>query len=92
VRQGDPLSPMLFLLAMEPLHRLFKKAQEQGILQQLSNGCDTFRVSLYADDVAIFINPTSHDLQVTTTILSIFAYASGLKNKFAKNQGVPHQV
>jgi hypothetical protein len=77
---------------MEPLHRLFKKAQEQGILQQLSNGCDTFRVSLYADDVAIFINPTSHDLQVTTTILSIFAYASGLKNKFAKNQGVPHQV
>jgi hypothetical protein len=28
VRQRDPLSPMLFLLAMEPLHRLFKKAQD----------------------------------------------------------------
>jgi hypothetical protein len=26
VRQEDPLSPMLFLLAIEPLHRLFKKA------------------------------------------------------------------
>jgi hypothetical protein len=26
VRQEDPLSPMTFLLAMEPLHRLFKKA------------------------------------------------------------------
>jgi hypothetical protein len=26
VRQEDPLSPMLFLLAIEPLYRLFKKA------------------------------------------------------------------
>jgi hypothetical protein len=26
VRQEDPLSPMLFLLAIEPLHRLFSKA------------------------------------------------------------------
>jgi hypothetical protein len=50
VRQGDPLFPMLFLLAMEPLHRLFQKAQQLGLLENLNKACDTFRVSLYADD------------------------------------------
>jgi hypothetical protein len=62
VKQGDPLSPMLFLLAMEPLHLLFRKAQEQGTLRRLIPDCDTFNISLYADDVALFINPTESDL------------------------------
>jgi hypothetical protein len=39
VRQEDPLSPMLFLLAMEPLHRLFQKAQESNLLSIVSKGC-----------------------------------------------------
>jgi hypothetical protein len=50
VRRGDPLSPMLFLLAMEPLHLLFKKAQDLKLLEKVSRGCEAFRVSLYADD------------------------------------------
>lgn len=31
--QGDPLSPMLFILVMDVLKRLFGKASEQGPLQ-----------------------------------------------------------
>jgi hypothetical protein len=89
MRQGDPLSLMLFLLTMERLHRLFQKAQQQGILQRLSNGCDTFRVSLYANDAAVFINPSSHDLHVTTAIRSLFVDASGLKTNLPKTQVYP---
>jgi hypothetical protein len=73
VRQGDPLSPMLFLLAMEPLFRLFNKAQDLGLLDRVSKGCERFWVSLYADDVTMFIKPTSHDLQVLVAILNLFA-------------------
>jgi hypothetical protein len=61
VRQGDMLSPMLFLLAIEPLHMVFRYAQNSGALSYLHDNCAKFRMSLYADDVAVFIKPTTHD-------------------------------
>jgi hypothetical protein len=77
---------MLFLLAMEPLHRLFIKAQDLGLLSSLSKGCDSFRASLYADDVAVFIKPTQHDLKITIGIMSVFHEASGLFTNMAKTE------
>jgi hypothetical protein len=88
-RQGDPLSPMLFLLAMEPLQRLFQKAQENNLLAKVSKGCQDFKVSLYADDAAVFIKPSANDLQVTNTILQPFADASGLQTNMQKTQFYP---
>jgi hypothetical protein len=78
VRQGDPLSPMLFMLAMKPLFMLFNKAQELGLLDRVSKGCERFRVSIYADDTAMFIKLTPHDLHVSVAILNLFAEVSGL--------------
>ncbi|XP_075654720.1 uncharacterized protein LOC142624873 [Castanea sativa] len=34
IRQGDPLSPYLFLLCSEGLHRMIKKATEKGEIQE----------------------------------------------------------
>lgn len=84
VRQGDPLSPMLFLLSMEHLHRLFQKAQQAGLISSLSRACDSFRASLYADDATIFIKLTMQELQVTDCILDMFAQASGLVTNMNK--------
>jgi hypothetical protein len=36
LRQGDPLSPMLFILAMDVLGFLIVKAENEGLLQPLS--------------------------------------------------------
>jgi hypothetical protein len=82
---------MLFLLAMEPLHRLFKKAQETNLLDKVSKGCHEFRISLYADNAAVFIKPTAKDLQVTNTILELFVGASGLVTNMDKTQFYPIQ-
>jgi hypothetical protein len=77
---------MLFLLVMKPLHRLFKKAQETNLLDKVSKGCHEFRISLYADDAAVFIKPTTKYLQVTNVILELFAGANGLVTNMDKTQ------
>jgi hypothetical protein len=59
VQQGDSLSPMLFILAMDVLHRMFAKASADGVLQPLQLHEIKFQCSLYADDVILFIRPTT---------------------------------
>jgi hypothetical protein len=55
LRQGDPLSPMLFILVMDVLVFLFSKAEKDGLLQQLSSRKELHRVSMYTDDVVLFL-------------------------------------
>jgi hypothetical protein len=84
IQIGGPFVPHVFFLAMEPLHRLFQKCQQVGLISNLSRACDSFRASLYADDAAVFIKPTQKELHVTKCILDIFAQASGLVTNLAK--------
>src|SRR6185436_9543275 len=76
VRQGDPLSPMLFILAMEPLQLMLNKATEQGKLTPICNQKAKPRISLFADDAAIFLNPVREEVQMVRNILDAFAAVS----------------
>lgn len=78
LRQGNPLSPMLFILAMEPLQRMFAKATEEGILSQIKRKAVGIRTSMYADDAALFLNPRRHEVAATQRILRRFGDISGL--------------
>jgi hypothetical protein len=89
VRQGGPLSPMLFLLAMELLYLLFQYVQSMGALSFLHGSCARFRVSLYVSDATVFINPSSQDLYTTMLILRIFGQASGLVTNMEKTELYP---
>lgn len=89
VKQGDPLSPLLFLLAIEPLHKLFQLAQQLGIIQKLQCHADNFRIPLYADDAALFIKPTIDEILATKFILQIFGDASGLITNMEKTEFFP---
>jgi mannosylglycoprotein endo-beta-mannosidase len=63
LRQGDPLSPLLFVLAIDPITQILEEAIRIGLLNKL-RGCGIIlRTSLYADDAAVFVAPSKMDIQ-----------------------------
>lgn len=89
LRQGDPLSPMLFILAMEPLQRILDRATAEGILSPLPLSTARTRTSFYADDAAIFVNPVKEEIEAVMEILAAFGAISGLQINILKCQAFP---
>lgn len=79
---------MIFILAMDFLSLLFQKAENEGLLQGLGI---PHRISLYADDAVVFIQPVIEEIKVATEILNIFGETSGLRTNFAKCSALPIQ-
>jgi hypothetical protein len=84
LRQGDPLSPSLFVLIMNTLNRVLVKAIELGILRRLARRELATSVSLYADDVVVFCHPDESELRSIRAILELFGHATGLHTNFSK--------
>jgi len=91
LRQRDPLSPMLFILVMDVLCHLIRKASEEQLLQPLARRALQHRISLYADDVVLFLGPTADDIGITLDILQLFDNASGLTTNLQKSSVLPIQ-
>jgi hypothetical protein len=86
VRQGDPLSPFLFILAIDLLQRMIEMAAHEGLLGGVLPNGAKFRCSLYADDVGVFVKADKIDLKVLKRILEAFKCCSGLKINFEKRK------
>jgi len=80
---------MLFILIMDVLNAMVGKADAEALLQPLATARVRHRVSLYADDVALFIHPSPEDLSTTKGILQLFGEASGLHTNVQKSSIVP---
>jgi hypothetical protein len=80
---------MLFILAMEPFHRILKAAENAAILSPIGGRCERFRCSLYADDVAVFVRPQNSDISTLAQLLSFFAQVSGLHTNVNKTEFFP---
>ncbi|GKC07738.1 RNA-directed DNA polymerase, eukaryota, partial [Tanacetum coccineum] len=97
LKQGDPLSPYLFILVMESLHLVVTNAVSNGMFKgiPLHNSLSISHL-FYADD-ALFIGEWS-DLNVKgiINILKCFFLASGLQINIHKSQllgvGVPRST
>jgi hypothetical protein len=94
IRQGDPLSPLLFLLIMEVLSRLLKKTEEGGFIGRFQVGAprgESLGVShlLYADDTILFCDACPDQLTYISRVLTCFEAVTGLRVNMNKSEMVP---
>ena len=77
LKQGHPLSPLLFLLVMEVLSRLLKKTEECNLIQGFHVGAvNSVEVSishlLFANDTILFCDASREQLLSIRLVLSCF--------------------
>jgi hypothetical protein len=92
LRQEDPLSPMMFILVMDALNLMFCKADELGLLQPISSRCIQHRISLYVDDVILFLRASANDINLALRLLNLFGDATSLRTNIQKSGVVSVEV
>ena len=81
LRQGDPLSPYLFLICAEGLSALLRNAERESLIHGISicRGGPRLSHLFFADDSIIFCNATTGDCEALLQLLSVYEHASGQK-------------
>ena len=81
-RQGDPISPILFILSMEPLAQFIRQSE---YIKPISVHSTNHHISLYADDILLFLQDTSHSLSTLLDIFNNFSAISSYKINWSKS-------
>jgi hypothetical protein len=88
LRQGDPLSPLLFNLVSDALSTMLDNARTageiKGLMAHLIEGGITHLQ--YADDTIIFLNMDEQSIIHTKFLLYCFENLSGLKINYQKSE------
>ncbi|XP_060969468.1 uncharacterized protein LOC133036755 [Cannabis sativa] len=87
LRQGDPLSPYLFLICAEGLSLLFKHFERQHWLTgcRVARGSPVVSHMLFANDSYVFCKANDNEAQNVLRLLQQHESASGQQVNFAKS-------
>ena len=88
LRQGDPLSPILFNIVVDMLAIILSRAKEEGqikgvVTHLVENGLSILQ---YADDTVLFFDHDIEQAKNLKLLLGTFEQLSGLKINFHKSE------
>lgn len=79
LRQGDPLSPYLFIICAQDLSSLIKNAKAHGDLHgvKICRGAPIISHLFFADDSFLFFRANTRECNIMKSILNTYEAASG---------------
>ena len=99
LRQGDPLSPYLFIICAEGLSSLIQDAENRGIIYgtHICKAAPVVSHLLFADDCFLFFKANESEAHVMKDILSTYESTSGQaislpKSKIFCSRNVPEPL
>lgn len=90
IRQGNPLSPYLFILAAEGLSSLFTRAIDQGVIKglQICSSAPKVHHLFFVDDSFLFGEASEEECQRFKFLLNVYEQASGQRINLEKSSVV----
>ncbi|KAM6583445.1 hypothetical protein CsatB_010447 [Cannabis sativa] len=87
LRQGDPLSPYLFILCVEGFSSLLQSYEQSGLLTgcKIARGAPVISHMLFADDSYIYCKATEEEAYNVKELLHTYEVASGQRINFSKS-------
>ncbi|XP_072064497.1 uncharacterized protein [Arachis hypogaea] len=91
LRQGDPLSPFLFVLVVDVLNRMIGETVRNGRISPLLVGRDNIELLhlQFDDDTILFCPPEEETVRNYKRMLRCFEMMSGLSINFEKSNLIP---
>ncbi|GMP23346.1 hypothetical protein CsSME_00000977 [Camellia sinensis var. sinensis] len=86
LRQGDPLSPYLFILVMDVFSRLITRSVQEGKISglRIQRGCPTLSHLFFGNDAVLFFKANAEECQKVGKLLKIYGDALGQSVNFDK--------
>src|SRR4051812_26823916 len=91
LRQGDPLSPLLFNIVVDALTSILAKAADHQLISGLcTEVCPGGIICLqYADDTILFLQNNIEKSQNLKSVLHCFEQVSGMRINYSKSERIP---
>ncbi|GJW71742.1 RNA-directed DNA polymerase, eukaryota [Tanacetum coccineum] len=87
LKQGDPLSPFLFILIMESLHLSFQRVVDAGMFKGIKLGASVNISHMFYADDAVFVGQwCESNISTLVHVLECFYRASGLRINMSKSK------
>ena len=88
VRQGCPLSPLLYVLALKPLLQRLRDVRDGPALRGiLLSGSVRAKISAFADDITVFVS-RRRDILAVKEVVASYKNVAGAKVNFDKSEGL----